>query len=385
VTADHTISASFALLGPYTITATAGAGGTIAPAGAVSVACGGDQGFTIAPNADFVIADVVVDGGSVGPVASYTFTNVQADHTISASFADVQAPSITVVFPNGGENLIVGSGVKYTWIATDNVPIPTVDLYVSRDYGATYVLEAAAVPNTGSFATTVSPPGTNVDITPVYSAYLKVVASDGVFTVSDSSDAPYSIYDLVVETVVAKFDVVPADPGLEIRWRLTTPDLFESVRLERGDLREGPWAAVEGERRQVGDAVVAADPSAEAGRAYWYRLIAVTHGGSAVTFGPVKGEAAFAGAFELTSVTPNPAHGPVRVDFSVAREGLVDLSVWDLQGRRVTSLVSGVQSAGRYHAVWDGVAGGQRVPAGIYFVRYQGGGLQFTKRIVIAR
>jgi hypothetical protein len=70
----------------HTITATAGVGGTIAPAGAVSVNDGDDQTFTIAPAAGYIIADVLVDGATVGAVAAYTFNNVAADHTIAATF-----------------------------------------------------------------------------------------------------------------------------------------------------------------------------------------------------------------------------------------------------------------------------------------------------------
>src|SRR5207237_4992978 len=65
VRAAHTIAATFATPS-YTLTATAGAGGSITPAGAVSVACGGSQAFTITPDACRTIADVVVDGASVG-------------------------------------------------------------------------------------------------------------------------------------------------------------------------------------------------------------------------------------------------------------------------------------------------------------------------------
>jgi hypothetical protein len=86
VQANHTITALFAI-NTYTISASAGSGGTIAPSGAVSVLYGADKAFTIAPDTGFVIADVLVDGTSVGPVTNYTFTNVQADHTIEASFA----------------------------------------------------------------------------------------------------------------------------------------------------------------------------------------------------------------------------------------------------------------------------------------------------------
>ncbi len=78
------------------ITATAGAGGAIAPAGAVTVAVGDSQTFTITPNTYYNIADVLVDGVSVGAVATYEFTNVDANHTIDASFAKQLAGSLTV-------------------------------------------------------------------------------------------------------------------------------------------------------------------------------------------------------------------------------------------------------------------------------------------------
>jgi filamentous hemagglutinin family protein len=75
----------------FTITASAGANGTITPSGAVSVVQGGAQSFTIAPADGYAIADVNVDGGSVGAVASYDFTNVTSDHTIVATFQSVTA------------------------------------------------------------------------------------------------------------------------------------------------------------------------------------------------------------------------------------------------------------------------------------------------------
>ncbi|NOZ12625.1 MAG: S8 family serine peptidase, partial [Acidobacteria bacterium] len=71
----------------HTITASAGSGGSISPAGNVTVNDGADQAFTITATTGYHISDVTVDSTSVGAVSSYTFTNVTADHTISASFA----------------------------------------------------------------------------------------------------------------------------------------------------------------------------------------------------------------------------------------------------------------------------------------------------------
>ena len=70
----------------YTITATAGEGGSITPNGDVSVKEGASQTFAITADNGYEIADVLVDGSSVGAVESYTFSDVKANHTISVSF-----------------------------------------------------------------------------------------------------------------------------------------------------------------------------------------------------------------------------------------------------------------------------------------------------------
>jgi uncharacterized repeat protein (TIGR01451 family) len=122
VTANHTISASFAI-NTYTINASAGPGGSVSPSGMVSVNYGGSQTFSITPNSCYHIADVTVDGNSVGAVSSYTFNNVTANHTISASFAINIYTISTSVSPsgsgnaNGGGDYACGEQVSLTAMA----------------------------------------------------------------------------------------------------------------------------------------------------------------------------------------------------------------------------------------------------------------------------
>jgi parallel beta-helix repeat protein len=77
----------------FNILASAGAGGSINPSGSISVPYGGNQTFTITADTGYQIVDVLVDGSSVGVGSSYNFTNVQADHTISATFAPTPTPT----------------------------------------------------------------------------------------------------------------------------------------------------------------------------------------------------------------------------------------------------------------------------------------------------
>lgn len=73
----------------FTITASAGTGGTISPSGNVLVNLGADATFLITPNTGYGIADANVDGGSVGTPSSYTFPSVSANHTIVATFSEI--------------------------------------------------------------------------------------------------------------------------------------------------------------------------------------------------------------------------------------------------------------------------------------------------------
>ena len=112
------------VVGPsFNIIASAGAGGTISPIGTVTVGRGGSQTFTITPNANFRRATVLIDGVNNATAVStgtYTFTNVQAPHTISVTFAQ-SAATITssagtggTISPNGTQTVAIGGSQTYT-------------------------------------------------------------------------------------------------------------------------------------------------------------------------------------------------------------------------------------------------------------------------------
>jgi Secretion system C-terminal sorting domain/Fibronectin type III domain len=105
----------------YTITASSGLNGSISPDGIATLTClgTGDQTYTITPASCYSIADVLVDGNSVGAVSSYTFTDVTANRTISASFV-LNTYTITVSSGSGGSvspatgNINCGANATYT-------------------------------------------------------------------------------------------------------------------------------------------------------------------------------------------------------------------------------------------------------------------------------
>ena len=82
----RTASAQHFALNTYTITATAGSNRQYQPSGRHHGELWRNQTYTITPDPGYLVDDVLVDNVSQGAITTYTFTDVQASHTISVSF-----------------------------------------------------------------------------------------------------------------------------------------------------------------------------------------------------------------------------------------------------------------------------------------------------------
>jgi subtilisin family serine protease len=103
----------------YTITASAGSNGNISPNGVSTVCDGSNLTYTISPNAGYAINNVVVDGVNKGSIGTFAFTNITANHSISASFSSLCVPSSSTMnasICNGSAYVL--NGTSYTATGT---------------------------------------------------------------------------------------------------------------------------------------------------------------------------------------------------------------------------------------------------------------------------
>lgn len=158
VTTEQTINATFTQIS-YTITASAGNGGTISNVGSTSVNCGDDITYTITPDEGYMISDIEVDGQSVGSENSYLFTNVTSDHTISATFEIIPAGEVVIVInadteggsvsPTGTQTITEGEDFTFTVTpdACYEIGIVTVNgNEVTLDENNSYTIENVSEP-----------------------------------------------------------------------------------------------------------------------------------------------------------------------------------------------------------------------------------------------
>ncbi len=210
VSANHTISATFDLL-TFSVTPSAGSGGSINPAAEVILNCAQSQTVTITPADCQEVADVLVDGLSVGPVTTYTFTNLLADHTINATFQPIQYTISTTSGDSGaivpGGNVTLNCGDQQVFniipdlchsvadVLVDGVSVGAVTSYDFSNVRANHTLAATFAID--SF-TVVASAGQGGDISPD----LTTVANCGTnvaFTITPH--ACYSIADVLVDNV----------------------------------------------------------------------------------------------------------------------------------------------------------------------------------------
>ncbi|MBZ0244167.1 MAG: hypothetical protein K8F24_13180, partial [Bacteroidales bacterium] len=157
----------------YTITATAGANGTISPNGNVSVSYNDTLVFDITPAIGYEVEDVLVDDLSIGAIESYTFEGVAENHTIHVSF---KLANYTLTYLSQSTGYLEGETLQNVPYGGNGTPVtafayagyhfdawsdgktsnPRVDLNVTGDITVT----AEFAINTHTITATAGPNGT---------------------------------------------------------------------------------------------------------------------------------------------------------------------------------------------------------------------------------
>ena len=85
--------------------------------------------------------------------------------------------------------------------------------------------------------------------------------------------------------------------------------------------------------------------------------------------------------FELSDNLPNPFNPFTKIRFQIAEAGNVILNVYDLTGRKISSLVNEFKTAGKYEITFDG----SMLASGVYFYKLQTRGYSSVKRMILIK
>lgn len=94
----------------------------------------------------------------------------------------------------------------------------------------------------------------------------------------------------------------------------------------------------------------------------------------------------FGGKFGLAQNMPNPFNPKTAIAFTLSQPSDVRLEVYDVIGRRITTLVDAHMVAGPHRVYWDGrTADGERAASGVYFYKLVAGDEETSRKMVLLK
>ncbi len=86
-------------------------------------------------------------------------------------------------------------------------------------------------------------------------------------------------------------------------------------------------------------------------------------------------------SFTLGQNYPNPFNPSTTIVFDIAKESKVKLTVYNVIGQEVTTLVNDVRPGGKYKITWNA----SNLASGVYFYRLEAGGFVMTKKMLLIK
>jgi hypothetical protein len=215
--------------------------------------------------------------------------------------------------------------------------------------------------------------------------YWKVRAWDGhEGTWSGPEDYWSFTVDYELGIRVTSFSAASAAEGVELSWECV--DEAAGFNLHRSK-RPGSSKNISSREKLNSELITGESPYAyldamvEKGITYNYWLEAIDVGGASETFGPVEWtwRGALPTSYALYQSRPNPAPGTATIAFDLPEDAKVTLTVYDINGRKVATLVDGTLAAGTHEAEVSDMA------PGVYIYRLTASDYTAVRKMVVVK
>jgi len=100
----------------------------------------------------------------------------------------------------------------------------------------------------------------------------------------------------------------------------------------------------------------------------------------------IENEASMPGSYYLLQNYPNPFNPITTLHYDLPENSFVNITIYDMLGRKVKTLINETQDAGYRSIIWDATDNnGEPVSAGIYLYQIQAGEYMQTKKMVLLK
>ncbi|NIM65316.1 MAG: T9SS type A sorting domain-containing protein [Candidatus Latescibacteria bacterium] len=188
----------------------------------------------------------------------------------------------------------------------------------------------------------------------------------------------------IVAVVIAAFDVEYTEEGVKLEWEIGHADGLEgfNVYRARGESEEFKRLNSDLIPAEKGNSYV--DNRIRPGLSYTYLIGAVDRDGE--FFSPTVMVEVPYRETTLHQNYPNPFNPSTNISFFLAKPANVLLTIYNVKGQRVRTLLNGRKEFGKHTVVWDGRNDqGTQTSSGVYYYRLKAGDRVFTKKLTLLK
>ncbi len=269
------------------------------------------------------------------------------------------------------------------------------------DHASSYILQVSLASNFDSYV--VNESGLNEstydagELVTSNNYYWRVCAVNvaGTGAYSDTWDFTFDT-SLPVELI--SFSATREQGSIVVSWRTETESNNLGFILERTrNITNPDWQVVvsyETHSELAGRGTIDSpkeytfrDTSAQPGTTWFYRLSDVSYSGDLHVCGTVCSTVAeIPETTELLPLYPNPFNPQTHIRYTLAEQAQVELSVYDINGRKVRELSNCTQSASSYNVQWDSKDdAGNSLPSGMYLVILKANNQMLTQKAFLIK
>ncbi len=259
-------------------------------------------------------------------------------------------------------------------------PAPQLGIGISYDNGSTYSSVWQIQPTSN-----VGPETVYASFTPTSGTFQLVLFANGNSFNIDYWYVDDIQIDFIVPVELTSFSVLANSDDIELKWTTATETNNQGFQIERALSSTVP------EWKNIGYAAgfgTTTEPksysfvdSKVSSGTYIYRLKQIDFDGTYKYSNEVSVEVTLPLEYSLEQNYPNPFNPSTTIKYSIPEDGFVKLSVYNMLGEEVSTLVNGNQEAGRYELSFNA----SELSSGVYVYRLEAPNYTSSKKLILLR
>jgi hypothetical protein len=201
-----------------------------------------------------------------------------------------------------------------------------------------------------------------------------------------------NLTDHSVPVALSSFTATGQEGAIEVNWTSQTEVNALAYHLRRSESADGRYEEIARLEAQGNSETAVSyryvDENVDPGQTYYYMLVDEDLQGKKTHHGPVFAAASDGtpSAYSLLPNYPNPFNPSTAIGYAIPQDDHVALTVYNVLGQEIRTLVDARQAAGTYTVMWDGKdAAGHHLNSGVYFYSIKAGDYTETRKMVLMK